>query len=88
MKHRPIVFNRHIAICSPIYSDNLDFIFQFPTICICLLWQDHDIHIKEGEARFLQRIKSNLYDNVLYYNNPNHNEIFGTHMLQDFTQVM
>ncbi|VDI01329.1 Hypothetical predicted protein [Mytilus galloprovincialis] len=47
---------------------------------------DYDINVIEGKARFLQRIQSNIYDNVVYYHNPKHNDISETHMMQDFTR--
>ncbi|VDI01907.1 Hypothetical predicted protein [Mytilus galloprovincialis] len=47
---------------------------------------DYDINVTEGRVRFLQRIQSNMYDNVVYYHNPKHNDISETNMIQDFTR--
>ncbi|XP_076071330.1 uncharacterized protein LOC143042757 [Mytilus galloprovincialis] len=47
---------------------------------------DINIRVTEGQARFVQRIKSNIYENIVHYHNPKHNNILESHTMQDFNK--
>lgn len=47
---------------------------------------DIAIRVTEGRARFVQKISSNIYDNIVHYHNPKHNNILESHTMQDFNK--
>ncbi|CAG2237370.1 unnamed protein product [Mytilus edulis] len=43
-----------------------------------------DLNIKEGNARFVENIETDLQQNTVRYDVPAHNDVYETHRLQDF----
>lgn len=45
------------------------------------------MEIREGKARFVEKIQTNLQQNTVRYDVPAHNNVLETHKMQDFKAV-
>lgn len=70
---------------APCKETLISIVFAIATLVTCQNSDmNFDMEIKEGKARFVEKIRTNLQQNTVRYDVPAHNNVFETHKMQDF----